>query len=360
VNFSEGVMDGLYALVLAGGRGTRFWPVSRRALPKQCVALGGEAAMLVQTIERLLPIIPIDRILVATGREMEASVRALLPSLPSANVIVEPWGRNTAPCIGLGAVEIGRRAVGAMMAVFPSDHRVDDVAAFQSAVIGAAQAAKSTNALVTLGLKPTHPETGFGYLELGRVVGEWHGHALHQVERFVEKPGPEMAQHFVEGGRHLWNAGMFVFGVDTIRDAFRAHLPKTHEALERIANHPDALAAEWGNMDAISIDYGIMERSRHVLTVPVDMGWNDMGTWKAAGAAMPRVSGGRGHAYSVTSRDTSGCVVHAPGKTVVLLGVSDLVVVDTEDALLVMESSRSAQLGEVVRELEADGKVELL
>ena len=348
--------ENLYALVLAGGRGARFWPLSRRSRPKQCVSLGGGPAALVSTIERLAPLIPRERILIATGREMEAAVRELLPDVPSENFIVEPWGRNTAPCIGLGAVEIGRRSPDAVMAVFPSDHQVDDGEALRSVVAGAADAAKATNAFVTIGVEPTRPETGFGYVEIGPKMGEWGGHAFLKVSRFREKPSIDLAKEFVESGHHLWNAGMFVFTVGALKDGLRRFLPRTSEALERVTQNPDVLEDEWGNMDATSIDYGVMERSNAILTVRCDFGWRDLGTWTAAGETMPRQPGGRGVAGQIIAKDASGCVVYAPGKAVALVGIEDVVVVDTEDALLVMQGDRSASVGEIVRELEAQGR----
>jgi len=275
--------------------------------------------------------------------------------LPKENLLVELWGRNTAPCIGLGAVEIGRRTPNALMAVFPSDHQVKRADDFRSVVAGAADAARATNALITLGIRPTRPETGFGYLEVGLFVGEWGGHRFLTVERFTEKPDPDVAQRYVAKGNHLWNAGMFLFRADAIRDAFRSYLPGSAEALERIQQDPNVLEEQWGNLDATSIDYGVMERSRHLLTVPCEIGWSDMGSWHAAADEMPKVSGGRGIAAHVVSRDASGCVVHSPDKLVALLGVKDLVIVDTEDALLIMEADRAQQVGDIVRHLdEAD------
>jgi len=305
-----------------------------------------------QTIERLLPLIPIERILVGTGRDMEASVRTVLPDLPHENLLVEPWGRNTAPCIGWGAVEVGRRCAGAVMAVFPSDHVIDDADGLRTVVADAAKAAKATNSFVTLGITPTRPETGFGYLEIGPEVGAWGSSSFRTVSRFVEKPDPDTARMFVEGGRHLWNAGMFVFSVDGLRDAFRSYLPRSAEALERISQNPESLEEEWGNLDATSVDYGIMERSRHILTVPCDLGWSDVGTWTAAAGEMPVVPGGRGVARAVVSRESQSCVVHAPDKVVALIGLEGVVVVDTPDALLVMSADRAQQVGDVVRTLE--------
>ena len=342
-------MKNLYALVIAGGRGTRFWPLSRETTPKQCVEIGGAQAYLRQTIHRLLPIIPAERILLVTGKVMEQSVRALAPELPAHNILVEPWGRNTAPCIGWGAVEIGKRCAGAVMAVFPCDHQIDMTGEFHDVVRSAAAAAAATNAIITIGITPVRPETGFGYLELGPATGHWGQHDFRSVSQFVEKPSPEMAKSYVEGGTHVWNAGMFVSTVDGLRDAYRIHLPKSATALERIAHDPQSLEVEWGNLDATSIDYGIMERSRRIMTVPCEIGWSDMGSWTAVGATFPKIEAGRGIVGDAVSSASSGCIVHAPNKVVATLGVEDLVVIDTEDALLIMKKDRSQQLGDIVR-----------
>ncbi len=345
-------MDGIYALILAGGRGTRFWPVSRTATPKQCIAIGGEQSLLAGTVARLRALVPPERVLIATGRAMEESVRQEVPDIPYENVLVEPWGRNTAPCIGWGAVEVGRRDSSGVLVVCPSDHLVDDEAGLLEAIRSAALAARSTNKIVTLGIRPDRPETGFGYLELGPTNGKWGSMDVHTVARFVEKPDPDTAQSYLDGGTHLWNAGMFVFTVGAARDAYRAHLPRSAEALERIAQNPESIESEWGNLDAISIDYGIMERSRHILTIPLDVGWSDVGTWSAAGEHMSQIPGGRGVARSVFERDSQNCVVHAPGKTVALIGLEGVVVVDTPDAILVMKAECSQQVGDIVRAIQ--------
>lgn len=357
--FFKGIMDGVYALILAGGRGTRFWPLSRRDNPKQCIELGGERPLLAQTVERLQKLVPIERILIGTGVEMEAAVRRVLPELPKGNVLVEPWGRNTSPCIGWGAVEVGRRDSSAVLVVCPSDHVVADEDELIEAIRSGVLAARSTNHIVTLGIEPTRPETGFGYLELGPLAGTWGNHEVSSVARFVEKPNPETAQRYMEGGGHLWNAGMFVFTVGSIRDAYRAHLPRSAEALERIARDASAVPTEWGNLDATSIDYGIMERERHILTIRLNVGWSDVGTWAAAGQTMPKIPGGHGVAGEVFQRDSTGCIVHAPGKAVALLGLDGIVVVDTPDAILVMHADRSQQVGDLVRAIEENGLKDL-
>ncbi len=351
-------MDTLYALVLAGGRGTRFWPLSREERPKQCIPIGSNEAYLAQTIARLQPIIPLERILIVTGHPMEQAVRAVAPELPEQNILVEPWARNNAPSIGWGAVEIGKRSADAVMAIFPCDHHIQNEKDFQGVVLSAAAAAAATNSIVALGVRPNRPETGYGYLEVGPVTGEWGSHQFRTVDNFVEKPDPATAQTFVGGGRHAWNAGMFVASVAGLRDAYRTHLPRSATALELIALDPSRLKEEWGNLDATSIDYGIMERSRRIMTVLCDFGWSDMGSWSAVGPEMDKISGGRGIVQQSVSIDASNCIVHAPGKVVALLGVDNLVVVDTEDALLVMPTDRAQQVGDLVRlidESDIDG-----
>ena len=346
--------DDLYAVILAGGRGTRFWPLSRRRRPKQCIALTGDTTMLQETVARLHPIIPRERVLVVTGPDMADLVREQLPDLPAANIIVEPSPRNTAPCIALGAVEVARRGGGrAVMAVLPADHYIGAPDELRNILLAAREVAHSTNALITLGIKPRYPESGYGYLHVGVPMGTWHGQTFHMVERFTEKPSVEVATRWVEEGTHLWNAGMFVFTVDAIRDAIREHLPATAMAMLDLARDPALLESAWNSMEATSIDYGIMERSRHILTVPCDPQWSDLGAWTALDDILPVVEGGHGKADAVLAVDSSDNTVFAPKKSVALVGVSDLVVVDTDDALLVMSKARAQDLRQLLGRLDA-------
>lgn len=349
-------MNDVYALVMAGGRGTRFWPRSRRTIPKQCVALTGERTLLQETVDRLERLVPAERILVVTGPAMVDAVRAQVAHLPSENIMVEPSGRNTAPVVGWGAVEVARRSGGqAVMVVAPADHIITDVEEYLGVIQAAAEAARETNALVTLGVSPTRPETGYGYLEVGLPMGKWGGRVFHMVESFREKPDAETAARYLAEGRYLWNAGMFVFTADAVRDAFRHYLPRSAEALEEIQRNPERVGELWAQLDATSIDYGIMERSRHILTVPCEVGWSDVGSWSGIAERLPEVEGGRGLAGEVAAIDSSGCVVHAPGKLVALLGVHDLVVVDTGDALLVLHKDRAQEVRDMLAHLNARG-----
>ena len=347
----------MYALIMAGGRGARFWPRSRRAFPKQCVAIGGSESLIRQTVDRLGPMVPPERILIITGPDMVEAISAQLPDLPPENILVEPQGRNTAPCVGWGAVEVARRGGReAVMMVLPADHVIAQPDVLRASLKGAAEAATETGALVTLGITPTHPETGYGYLELGEAAGVWAGQTLRVVDRFREKPDEATAQTYLEGGQHLWNAGMFVFTAGAILEAFRAHLPRSADALDRIAAAPAALAELWGELEATSVDFGIMERADNILTVPSDPGWSDVGSWSAAGALLPAVDGGRGLAALHISIDATDNITYAPGKVVALIGVSGLAVVDSPDAILVMDSRRAQDVRAVVKVLEDAGQ----
>lgn len=354
-------MNDRYALILAGGRGTRFWPLSRASRPKQCLALSGARTLLQETVDRALPLVPAERVLVLTGPDMAGLVREQLPDIPADNVIIEPRGRGTAPGLGLGAVEVARRGGRAAVALaLPADQRVEDPQALRAALSAGAEAAARTGALVTLGVQPTRPETGFGYLEVGSSAGTWADQELRAVARFVEKPDAATARRWLDGGSHLWNAGIFVFQAGSLLDAFHRHLPRSGAALEAILADPAALPARWEELDATSIDYGVMERHDHTLVVPCAPGWSDVGAWPEAALAWPEQPGGRALARAVVARDAAGNAVHAPGAVVALLGVRDLVVVATGDALLVMDAARAQDLRHVVAELEERGLRDVL
>jgi mannose-1-phosphate guanylyltransferase len=351
----------LKVLVMAGGRGTRFWPLSRSARPKQCIALGGERSLIQQTVERLSDLVEPECVLIATGRDMELAVREQLPQLPPENFLVEPRGRNTAPCIAWGAVEIARRWGGdTVMAVLPADHVVADEVAFRGVLAAAAQGASATNSLVTIGIQPTRPETGYGYLKVGGELGRWGGSPFLRVRRFVEKPDAETAQSFLDSGEYLWNAGMFCWTVDAIRDAYREYLPGTWAAMEALTHQPTAIETLWERFDATSVDYGVMERSRGVLTVPADLGWSDVGAWTALPEVLPSTPGGTIVGRDKLVLDASGNVVHSPGKLVALLGVEGLVVVDTPDVLFVGRLDRAQDIKALNEELERRGLLHYL
>lgn len=346
--------DGVYALILAGGRGTRFWPWSRRSQPKPCLAPDGGRSLLQATMDRVLGILPPERVLVVTAADVAAPIRAQLPELPPQNILVEPQPRNTAAAVAWGTMEVSRRARGQnpVVLVLPSDHRVEQEAELQDLLLDCAQAARATNALVTIGITPTRPETGFGYMAVGSELGRWGDRAFLRVERFVEKPDLERARRWVEEGTYAWNAGMFVFTVDSVRDAFRQFLPRTWMAMERLAHDPERLVELYGEMEATSIDCGVLERSPHVLTVRADLGWSDLGTWEALAGLLPRVEGGCGRVDGAVAIEARDNLIFAPEDLVALVGVEGLLIARHQGVLLICPRERAREVQALLPRLE--------
>ena len=356
------VRDSLFVLIIAGGRGTRFWPRSRRHTPKQCLPVGGDHSLLEATIRRVKHVVPSERILVITAADMAESVRQHVLDLPDENVLVEPEGRNTAPCVGWGAVEVRRRAgeASAVMAVLPADHLITQEQSFVEQLEACALAAQETQALVTIGVPPDRPETGFGYLKVGEVEGSWGGSQFLRVDQFVEKPDRATAEHYLESGAYLWNAGMFVFSSEAVEKAFQDFLPESWSVLQQLGKQPNRVDELYPLLEKISFDYGIMERSEQVCTVRAKFDWSDVGSWTALGEHLPDTEVGQALATGVVGVRAERNVVYAPGKTVAMIGVSDLVVVDTGDAILICRKSDAQSVKEVVSELERRGETELL
>lgn len=345
------------ALILAGGSGTRFWPASRRRRPKQLLALDGERSLLQQTVDRLLPLVPAERIWISTTAELAAATAAQLPELDRERILVEPVGRNTAPAI-LGAVaRLPAAARAEPIAVLPSDHRLGDAAGFRTTLAQAFALAAGEALVVALGVVPRWPETGFGYLELGEPLAGAAG--ARAVTRFREKPDLETARAFVASGRHQWNAGMFVFRGDRLLAAARRIDAPLVAGVEAWAREPqrDALYAA---LPSISIDVAVMERLDGLVTLPLDCGWDDLGSWSAlfdhlAGDA----DGNRSHGATVTV-DARDNLIFAEQGTIAVLGVAGLVVVRSGDAVLVVPRERAQEVRRVVERLAGAGLSGLL
>ncbi|MFT5585153.1 MAG: mannose-1-phosphate guanylyltransferase [Cognaticolwellia sp.] len=352
-------MSDLYALIIAGGVGARFWPRSRQDRPKQCLEIGAGRSLIRRTVDRLAPLISPERIFVVTAASMAPALAELLPEIPSERILVEPAGRNTAAAVGWGSASIAAQVGGnPSIAVLPADHVIVNDQELRSLLADAVLAAQS-GALLTLGVDPSRPETGFGYLELGPETGRHGGHVFRRVARFVEKPDAATAKAYLQGGKHLWNAGMFVFQASSLAGAFLAHLPQMWETIQVLVTHPERLDELYPTLQKLSFDVGIMEKAERVLTTRASMGWSDLGSWEAVAEHLPVLPGGRGLGR-VLAIDSQNNIVHATGKVVALLGVHDLVVVDTGDALLICPRDQSQRVREVHQLLKDAGLEHLL
>jgi mannose-1-phosphate guanylyltransferase len=356
-------MDHTFAVIMAGGVGSRFWPSSRARTPKQLLDLTGSGrTMLAATVARLKPDIPVERVIVVTGRVTLDAVAAALPDLPRDNILAEPIGRNTAPCIGWAALHVERRDPDGVLAVMPSDHLVADEPAFMAAVRTAVLAA-SEGALVTFGITPSRPETGFGYIEMGGEVAD----RVREVVRFVEKPDRETAEKYLAAGNFAWNSGMFFFRADRIRGEIARQMPELAQGLGRIGAaigtaDQDAVVGEvFPALPSESVDYGIMEGASGIRCVPADFGWSDLGSWAAAYDLSTKDGDQNAIDADAIAVDTRGTLVRAPrDKLVALVGVEDLVVVDTGDSLLVCRRDKAQDVKQIVAALKERQRQDLL
>lgn len=357
----------LHTVIMAGGSGTRFWPLSRRDRPKQFIAIAGEHSMLRQTSDRVLSLTPHARQWVVCGTRHEQAARADLPALPPAQILLEPLGRNTAPCIALAAAHVAAVDPDAVLAVIPSDQFVPDSPAFCRAIAAAARTAESGR-ITTLGIRPTRPETGFGYIRMGAHHAEHESQAVHLVDRFVEKPDLPTAQKYLAEGTYLWNAGIFVFKAREMMDAVQKHLPELFAGIQKLAalvgtpGYDAALKAIYPGLPSISIDYGVMEKEApNLAVVPASFAWNDVGSYAALPDVLPLDAAGNVVRGTVVLKDVRNSVVDGrAGRLVAVLGLDDAVVVDTPDVLLVTRKDRSQQVGQLLELLKAQGREDLL
>lgn len=349
-----------YVVIMAGGSGTRFWPKSRGARPKQFLAIGGPEPMLRQTLRRVAGSIPADRIYVVTGAAHAEHARLQAPELPASNVLIEPEGRNTAPCIAWATRVIREQDPDAAVAVLAADHFIGDVPAF-SAHLESAFAAAAAGRIVLFGIVPSYPETGYGYIKKGATIAEAGGRSIFAVERFVEKPDRETAVRYLSDGGFLWNSGMFVFPAALMWVEIARLLPDLAAGIETIVGEPAEVGRVYPRLPSISIDYGVMEKTDQIGVLPASFGWSDVGSWDAAmtiGTADARGNVTRGDVLLIDSKRT--LVDAETGRFVALVGVEDLMVVDTEDALLVIRRGESQRVREVVEALKAVPRKELL
>jgi mannose-1-phosphate guanylyltransferase len=348
--------DHYYGLILAGGRGTRFWPRSRRSHSKQVLRFTGDRSLIQQTVDRLSPVIPPDRLWVLTNDHLRAEIIRQLPELPKNQILAEPAQRNTAPAIGLAAHILQSIDPHAVMGVFPSDHVISKPARYLQFVRPALRAA-TQGKIVVLGVQARWPETGYGYIEFPKNVQAGSREPI-TVRRFREKPDLATARRYVKAGNFYWNAGMFFWKTSVLLDALREYQPKTATLLASLPEFGNRrfaskLKQAFPHCENISIDYAVLEKSPHVVGFPTDdFGWNDVGSWNAVYELLARDVDGNVLRAEALSRSSSGNYVHTDGKFVALLGVKDLIIVDTPDALLIADRSRAQEVGDIVKDLE--------
>jgi mannose-1-phosphate guanylyltransferase len=341
----------MYALVLAGGSGERFWPLSRRALPKQLLRLISERSLLQETIARLDGLVARERILVLTNVEQEKGVRDALGDFPRVNIIAEPAKRDTAAAVALGVGWVAARDHNATMVTLPADHIITDTRAFQKTICATARAAEENSALVTIGIKPKSPHPGFGYIEAGEPIGK----DIHRVIRFREKPNVELAEAFIRKGNFRWNAGMFVWTVPTILTEFNRHAPELARFISCCrspSGFENALREKFAKLPKISFDYAVMEKAEHVLVVEAQFDWDDVGSWQAVAQYFQKDANGNAANCEVTALSAAENIVFdQTGGNIALLGVNNLIVVRTNDAVLVCHRHHAEKIKNLVAKL---------
>jgi len=353
----------LFAIIMAGGSGTRFWPKSRRDRPKQLLRLHGDATMLQQTVARIAPLVPLDRVLIVTGADQAEATRAQLPDLPAENVIAEPCPRDTAPCVGLAAQIVARRDPNATMIVMPADHVIRPDLPFLNTVKAALTVIEADpSSLVTFGVKPNRPETGYGYIERGELLQTIDGVAAHRVVQFREKPDRQTAERFLESGAFAWNSGIFIWRARTILDEIQRHRPQLAEALDRVGaawDTPDwaeILNREFPRMERTPIDRAVMEKAANVKVLEVLYDWNDVGDWRALQALIaPDAAGNTVQGNVLASETTNSIIVSDDGGLIATLGLDDVVIVQSGNATLVARKDQLDKLKALVESLGERG-----
>jgi len=349
-----------FAVIMAGGRGERFWPRSRMAKPKQFLNLIGKKTMLQLTVERIQGLVGISDTYIVAGLEFKDTIMEQVPELPEENIIIEPFGRDTAAAIGLAALTLGRKNPREVMIVLPADHYIGNVRNFQEVLRSAVAVAAKGEKIITLGITPHSPETGYGYINCGQLADTIAGIPAYRAVRFLEKPDYARALELLSSGDYLWNSGMFVWRIDMIRKKIEKHIPSLAEGLKEIESslgtdrYPKKIDKVYSELPKVSIDYGIMERADNVLVIPCDFGWDDIGNWNAL--------------EKYDEKDELGNVLHGQGvlldtlntyiisnKTVALLGVKNLIIVNDHDSLLICHKSRTQEIKKVVQALSDKG-----
>lgn len=359
-----GPIEHAYAVLMAGGSGTRFWPLSRRKQPKQLLQIFGEGSMLEQAVARVSALIPAERIYTFTNTLLRSRIVKMLPQIPARQIVAEPAARNTAPTIGMAAHEILRRDPHGLMIVLPSDHVIARQEEFEKVLRAGCEWAREEGRSVTVGLRPTRPDTGFGYVRLGAHAASLQHQEIYRVREFKEKPPFTVARRYVLSGNYLWNGGMFIWKASTLIHNLKRFQPAMARQLAAIAARGGVRSAAfkrlYPELEKISIDFALMERISDVYAVAADIGWSDVGSWAVAYELNPKNAHGNVAPQNSLALDSRGNLILAPRKFVVTVGVQNLVIVDTPDALLVGTLERCQDVGKAVQELEKLGHKHLL
>lgn len=351
-------------LIMAGGRGERFWPKSRIKMPKQFLELSDNGKTMIQnTVSRISSLVEVEDIFISTNNEYKGIVKEQLPEIPEENILCEPIGKNTAPCIGLGAVTISKKYGEAQMIILPSDHLIKYNNLFLRTIKDALEVSEKAENLVTIGITPDYPETGYGYIKF--LPDKTEG-AAFEVESFVEKPDLQKAREYLATEEYLWNSGMFIWKVSSILNNIKKYLPEMYSGLERIgeaintAEYEAVLDREFSAFDSVSIDYGVLERAENIYTISGSFGWDDVGSWLAVGRVKKSDEAGNvieGNVININSKDT---IIQAESKLIAAVGLKDIIVVDTPDATLVCDKGCTADIKKVIENLKKKNRTEYI
>ena len=349
-----------YAVIMAGGRGERFWPLSKKTLPKPFIPLLKEETMIQETVKRIKSLIPEERIIIVLSRDHFSIAKQQLPEIPVENFVIEPLGRDTAACIGLASLYIGRRDKDASMIVLAADHLIADREAFFSAVTASLKFIASNDYIVTIGIKPTRPETGYGYIERGEMLESIDNESFFRVKKFVEKPNLSTASDYLQSDRYCWNSGMFIWKNATIQKSLSLYMPELWDGLMRIdeclgsEKEEEVIKKEFSQFEIVSVDYGVLEKSSQVVVLPARFNWDDVGTWTALERVYDLDESDNVVVGKHVGRDTHGCIIFSQDQLVATLGVKDLVIVQAKDKILVCHKEKAPYLKEIVRLIEGE------
>jgi len=356
----------MYIVIMAGGVGTRFWPKSRAQRPKQLLNIVGDKTMIQASVARLGSMVTSDNLYIVATQWQKEGILQNLPILKEDNLILEPKGKNTAPCIGLASLYLRRINPRDVMLILPADHLIQEEEQFRKTILEAAQIAQKGNLLVTIGIKPTYPATGYGYIQFNSALEADQGIQAFSVKTFAEKPDLKTAERFLESGDFLWNSGIFLWKVETILQAIEKYMPELYESLLEIDSaigtpqELEVIQRVYCQIKGISIDYGIMEQAQNVSVLPGDFGWNDVGSWEEVYKISPKDKKGNVIRGNHILKDVSNCLIDSPDKLVAAIGIENLVIVDTGDALLVCRKDRAQQVKDIVEIMKRKKFDELL